>query len=82
MDARAIVIFLVIGLVAGWLASFIVGGDGLIKYLVSGVLGAFVGPFVLRGLNVNLNIGNGFLSQVVTSTIGAMIVVVIARLIG
>ena len=82
MDARPIVIFLVIGLVAGWPARFIVRGVGLIQSLVSGVLGAFVGPFVLRGLNVNLNIGNGFLSQVVTSTIGAMIVVVIARLIG
>lgn len=82
MDAKAIAIFLLIGLVAGWLASFIVGGGGLIKYLLSGVIGAFVGPFVLRGLNINLNIGNGLVSQIVTSTIGAMIVVIIARLIG
>lgn len=81
MDARALIIFLLIGLVAGWLASFVVGGGGLIKYLVSGVLGAFVGPFVLRGLNVNLGIGNALASQIVTSTIGAIIVVIVARLI-
>jgi uncharacterized membrane protein YeaQ/YmgE (transglycosylase-associated protein family) len=82
MDARSIVIFLLIGLVAGWLASFVVGGGGLIKYLIWGVLGAFVGPFVLRGFNINLNIGNGFVSQVVSSTIGAILVVIIARIVG
>ena len=82
MDGKALAIFLLIGLVAGWLASFIVGGGGLVKYLVSGVLGAFVGPFVLRGLNVDLKIGNPLASQIITSTIGAIIVVVIARLIG
>ena len=82
MDGKALAIFLLIGIVAGWLASFIVGGGGLIKYLVSGVLGAFVGPFVLRGLNIDLKIGNPLASQIITSTIGAIIVVVIARLIG
>jgi len=81
IDARSLIVFLLIGLVAGWLASFIVGGGGLIKYLVSGVLGAFVGPFVLRGFNINLGIGNALVSQIVTSTIGAVVVVVVARLI-
>jgi len=80
-DTKSLIIFLAIGLVAGWLASFVVGGGGLIKYLVSGVLGAFVGPFVLRGFNINLGIGNALVSQIVTSTIGAIIVVVIARLV-
>jgi hypothetical protein len=51
MDAKSLIIFLLIGLVAGWLASFVVGGGSLIKYLIWGVLGAFVGPFVLRGFN-------------------------------
>ncbi len=82
MDVKAIVIFLLIGLVAGWLASFVVGGGGLIKYLIWGVLGAFVGPFVLRGFNINLGIGNQLVSQIVSSTIGAIIVVIIARIVG
>jgi len=82
MDAKAIIVFLLIGLVAGWLASFVVGGGGLIKYLVWGVLGAFVGPFVLRGFNINLGIGNQLVSQIVSSTIGAIIVVIIARIVG
>lgn len=82
MDAKSLIIFLLIGLVAGWLASFVVGGGSLIKYLIWGVLGAFVGPFVLRGFNINLGIGNQLVSQIVSSTIGAIIVVIIARIVG
>lgn len=80
-DTRALVVFLLIGLVAGWLASFIVGGGGLIRYLVSGVIGAFVGGFLLNSLGVNLGIKNPLASQIVTSTIGAILVVLLARLI-
>ncbi len=80
-DSKALVVFLLIGLVAGWLASFIVGGGGLIRYLVSGVIGAFVGGFLLNAIGVNLGIKNALASQIVTSTIGAIVVVLLARLI-
>lgn len=78
---QAIVIFLVIGLVAGWLASLVVGGGNLVQYLISGVLGAFVGGYLLNVLGISLGIGNALVSQIVTSTIGAIVVVVLARLI-
>lgn len=81
MDTRAIAITLIIGAVAGFLASFLVGGGGLIQYLVSGVLGAFVGSWLLGTLGVSLGIANPLLSQIATSTIGAIVVVLIARLI-
>ena len=80
MDTRSLVIFLVIGLVAGWLASLIVGGGGLITYLISGVIGAFVGGWLFSALKINLNI-NPIAAQILTSTVGAIIVVIIARLI-
>ncbi|MFT5508609.1 MAG: putative membrane protein YeaQ/YmgE (transglycosylase-associated protein family) [Hyphomicrobiaceae bacterium] len=82
MDNKAIIIFLVIGIVAGFLASFIVGGGGILRYLISGVLGSFVGGFLLSVTGINLGIGNKLASQVVTSTIGAIVVVLLARLIG
>ena len=82
VDAKALVVFLLIGLVAGWLASFVVGGGGLIRYLISGVIGAFVGGYLLSALGVNLGIRNALASQIVTSTIGAVVVVLLARLIG
>ena len=81
MDGKNIVIALLIGLVAGWLASFIVGGGGIVQYLVSGILGAFVGGFLLGKLGVNLRISNEYIRDVVTAMIGAVIVVVIGRLV-
>ena len=50
MDTHALLVFLVVGLVAGFLASLIVGGGGLVRYLVTGVIGAFVGGFLFRRL--------------------------------
>lgn len=78
---RHVVVFLIIGAVAGWLASWIVGGSGLLTYLLSGVLGSLVGGYLLTALKINLPIRNVWLSQIVTSTVGAIIVVIIARLI-
>jgi uncharacterized membrane protein YeaQ/YmgE (transglycosylase-associated protein family) len=81
MDGKALAIFLVIGLVAGFLASLIVGGGGLLTYLISGVIGSFVGGFLLSAVGVNLGIKNPLVSQIATSTIGAIVVVILARLI-
>lgn len=83
MDAQTkkIVLFLVIGIVAGWLASFIVGGGNLIQYLISGVLGAYVGGYLLDLFGVKLGISNPLLAQIATSTIGAIVVVIVANLI-
>jgi uncharacterized membrane protein YeaQ/YmgE (transglycosylase-associated protein family) len=81
MDVRNIVIALVIGLVAGWLASFVVGGSGLVRYLVSGVIGSFVGSFLLSKAGIHLGIGNEIVRDIVIATIGAIIVVVAARFI-
>ena len=78
---RHVVVFLVIGVIAGWLASWIVGGGGLLTYLISGVIGAFVGGYLFSALKINLPIKNIWLSQVVTATVGAIIVVLVARLI-
>ena len=78
---RHIVVFLVIGAIAGWLASWIVGGSGLLTYLLSGVIGAFVGGYLFTALKINLPIRNAWLSQIVTATVGAIVVVIVARLI-
>ena len=75
---------LVVGLVAGVLASLVVGGSrwGLIGNLVAGVLGSFVGGPVLSAAGINLGISNALAARIVTSTIGAIIVVILARIIG
>jgi uncharacterized membrane protein YeaQ/YmgE (transglycosylase-associated protein family) len=81
MDKTNVVIAVVMGLVAGWLASFIVGGGGLVQYLVSGVLGSFVGSYVLNKAAINLGINNEILRDTVTATIGAVIVMIIANVL-
>ncbi len=80
-NTRALVVFALIGIVAGWLASILVGGGGLIQYLLSGIIGSFVGGYLLNALGVNLGIKNALASQIVTATIGAIVVVLAARLI-
>ncbi len=81
MNAKALVVFLVIGLVAGLLASIVVGGGGLLYYLVIGVIGSFVGGLLFSNLKINIGTGNPIVNQIITATIGAIVVVLLARLI-
>jgi uncharacterized membrane protein YeaQ/YmgE (transglycosylase-associated protein family) len=81
IDPQTLIIMAVIGIVAGYLASLLVGGSGLVRYLVTGLIGAFVGGIVLNALGINLGIRNALVAQIVTSTIGAIIVVILARLL-
>ncbi|MEP6827681.1 MAG: GlsB/YeaQ/YmgE family stress response membrane protein [Aestuariivirga sp.] len=81
MDQRNLIIAIIVGIVAGWLASLVVGGYGIVQYLISGILGSFVGSFVLNRLGINLGIRNEMGRDIVTATIGAVIVVIIARIL-
>ena len=81
MDARAIIIAIVIGLVAGWLASLVVGGGSLIRYIITGLIGSFVGSFLLGALGLNIGISDPLVAQILTATIGAIVVVLIARVL-
>ncbi len=82
VETRALVIFLIIGLVAGFIASLLVGGGGgILRYLLTGVIGAFVGGFMFEALNIDLGIQNRLVSQIVTASVGAIIVVLLARFI-
>jgi uncharacterized membrane protein YeaQ/YmgE (transglycosylase-associated protein family) len=80
-EITALLIFLGIGLVAGWLASLLLGGGGLVRNLIVGVIGAFVGGWLLHALGVRLPIENALISQIITATIGAIVVIVVARVI-
>lgn len=82
VNAQQLVIWAVIGIVAGWLASMLVGGGGgLLRYLITGLIGAFVGGFVFNAAGWKLNLGNEWIDQIVVAAIGAIIVVVLARLV-
>ena len=81
-QARAIVAWIIIGLIAGLVASVIVGTPGgLIRYLVAGLIGSVVGGFLARQLHIRLNFGNAFLEQVVIAILGAIVVLIIAEIV-
>ena len=73
--------FLIVGLIAGWLAGVLVkgGGFGLIGDLVVGVIGAFLGGFLFTSLGVSA--GGGLLGAIVVATIGAVVLLLLVRLL-
>ena len=71
------------GLIAGWLAGQLLGGGGLIRNVVVGIIGAFIGGILVQQglLNLPFNFG-AWGNQIAVSTIGALIVIILARIIG
>ncbi len=81
-DMQSLIVMAIIGIVAGFLASVVVGGGGgLVWYLIVGLVGAFIGGLLLGSTGASLGISNPIASQIVTATIGAIIVIILARLI-
>jgi len=76
-----IIIWLIVGAIAGWLAGMMVkgGGFGLIGDIVVGIVGAFIAGWLLP--RIGLFIGGGFIADVINAFIGAVILLVIIRLI-
>ncbi len=82
MDAKSLLIMAGVGIVAGFLASLVAGGgSGLLTYLITGLLGAFVGGFVFSAAGIKLGSLSPLVGQIVTSTVGAIIVIIVARMI-
>lgn len=73
--------FLIIGIVAGWLAGKIMkgGGFGLIGDLVVGAIGALLGGFLFGALDIH--IGDGLIGSLITATVGAIVLLFLIRLI-
>lgn len=83
MDASSIIIVLVLGAVAGWLGGLIFqgGGLGLIGNIVVGIVGGFIGYWLLPKLGVHINTGTGWLNYLITAAIGAVVLLAIINII-
>ena len=79
MDIQALLIFLAVGAVAGWLAGTLMkgGGFGLLGNIIVGILGAVVGGFVFGLLGISVG---GLLGSIVTATAGAALLLFIVSL--
>lgn len=81
ISGEGLIIILIVGVVAGWLAGQIVQGTGFgdLGDLVIGIIGAFVGGWLLPQLNVHL--GTGMFSAIINATIGAVVLLFVLAIL-
>jgi uncharacterized membrane protein YeaQ/YmgE (transglycosylase-associated protein family) len=81
MELETLLLWIAIGLIAGWLASAVVGGGyGVIGDIVVGVVGAFLGGLLFRSLGVGAPFG-GLAGTIFVAFIGAIVLLLLLRLI-
>ena len=83
MTATGLIIFLLIGAIAGWLAGLLVRGFGfgLLGNIVVGIVGAFLAGWLLPMLGVGFSMGNPIVTSIVYAMIGAIVLLVLIGLI-
>ena len=81
ISSEGILVILFVGLIAGWLAGKIVRGTGfgLIGDILVGIAGALVANLLLPQLGIH--IGTGLISEIIYSAIGAVILLLVVRLV-
>jgi uncharacterized membrane protein YeaQ/YmgE (transglycosylase-associated protein family) len=81
MGIESLLVFLIIGAIAGWLAGLIVQGFGfgLIGNIIVGIVGAFIAGWLLP--RIGLAFGGGILAAIIHAVIGAVILLLIIRLV-
>ncbi len=81
MDPTALIIWLLIGAAAGWLAGQVMGGTGfgLVGDIIVGIIGAFIAGWLFPLLNLRL--GGGIVGDIIAAAIGAIILLFVLRLV-
>jgi uncharacterized membrane protein YeaQ/YmgE (transglycosylase-associated protein family) len=81
MGVESLLVFLIIGAIAGWLAGLIVKGYGfgLLGNIVVGIVGAFIAGWLFPTIGVSL--GTGIVAAIIHAAIGAVILLVLIRLV-
>lgn len=83
MEGQSIIIILILGALAGWLAGLVFqgGGLGLLGNIVVGIIGGFIGYWLLPKLGLNISTGTSWLNYVLTAAIGAIVLLAVINLI-
>ncbi|HAY05450.1 MAG TPA: GlsB/YeaQ/YmgE family stress response membrane protein [Hyphomonas sp.] len=81
MTLESLLIFLLIGAVAGWLAGVLVKGYGfgIVGNIIVGIVGAFVAGLIFPSLGFSL--GGGILGAIVHATLGAVLLLLVIRVV-
>lgn len=84
MEPMSLIVFLIVGLVAGWIAGKVVrgAGFGVIGDMVVGVIGAFIGGWLRTQFHlIPIVAGSTLINEIIYAAIGAIILLLILRLI-
>jgi uncharacterized membrane protein YeaQ/YmgE (transglycosylase-associated protein family) len=83
MEPQGIIIWLLIGAIAGFLAGLVMhgGGYGLLGNIIIGILGAVVAGWLFPRLGVSIPIPNPLIKSIAVSTIGAIILLFVLGLV-
>ena len=81
LSNESLIVIVLVGIFSGWLAGKIVdgGGFGLIGDLIVGVIGAFIGDWLVPQLNIHLGVGT--IALIINATIGAVVLLLIIRVV-
>ena len=82
LSNQSLLVILIVGVVAGWLAGRLMegGGLGLIGDLIVGLIGAFIGDWLLPRLGIHL--GTGIIALIFNALMGAVSLLLLLRLVG
>lgn len=78
---QALIVWILVGLAAGWIASLFLGGKGIVRYIIVGMIGSIVGGYLFAVTGIDFEIGNQLVKDIVVAAIGAIIVIIVARII-
>ena len=80
MALNSIIVWIIVGGVAGTIADWLVSGVrlGCLGTVIIGIIGAFVGGWLLGALGIS--IGTGIVNDIITASIGAIVVLLGIRL--
>jgi uncharacterized membrane protein YeaQ/YmgE (transglycosylase-associated protein family) len=81
LSNQNLLVIILVGVIAGWLAGKIVrgAGYGLIADMAIGMIGAFIGQWLLSHLHIRL--GTGIVSAIVNATMGAVVLLAVLKLL-
>ena len=83
MSGQSILVILIIGGIAGWLAGLVTRGSGfgIIGDIIVGLIGSFIGSWLIGAFHIGINVGNPLITEGIVAFIGAVVLLLIIGLV-
>jgi len=83
MSSESLLVTLVVGALAGWLAGLVMRGSGygVFGNMVVGLLGALIGSLLVNAANLSLHLGNAIVERILIAVVGALLLMLVVGLL-